>query len=86
MTSRSKLDWVRLFLLFQCAHQTRRIFRMLNQLAAKVVGFQVVVRTERMDNPHLVAGAAGRDIEALLEKFLIAQREGTALRRCPPTR
>ena len=57
----------------------RGIFRMLDQLPAKVVGLQVIVRTERMHDPHLVAGAAGGDIEALLEKFLIPQRKRTAL-------
>src|SRR3981189_461909 len=48
---------------------------MLNQLAAKGVRFQVDVRAEGMNDPHLVACAAGSDIETLFEKFLIAQRE-----------
>src|SRR5882724_1780242 len=52
---------------------------MLNQLPPKVVRFQVVVRTERMNDPHLVSGAASGDIEALFEEFLIPQRERTTL-------
>src|SRR5229473_103637 len=68
-----------LFFLFQRAHEARGVFRMLNQLPAKVVRFQVVVGTERMNDPHLVAGAAGGDIKTLFEEFLIPQREGTAL-------
>ncbi len=67
-----------LFLLLQDTHETSRIFRMLNQLAAKVVRFQVNVRAEGVNDPHLVACAAGSDIETLFEKFLIAQRERAA--------
>src|ERR1700741_1118275 len=52
---------------------------MLNQLPAQIIGFQVVLRTERMDDPHLVAGATGCDVKALLEEFLIAQRKHAAL-------
>ncbi len=33
-----------------------------------------------MDNPHLVAAAAGGDVEALLEEFLVAEGKRTALR------
>src|SRR5690242_13641939 len=33
-----------------------------------------------MDDPHLIAGAAGGDVEALLEKLLIAHGERAALR------
>src|SRR5882724_5309395 len=33
-----------------------------------------------MDNPHLVAGAAGGDVETLLEQFLVAEGERAALR------
>src|SRR4029077_19136379 len=64
-----------LFLLFQSAHQARGILRMLNQLSPKVVCFQVVVWTERMNDPHLVSSAASGDIKTLFEQFLIAQRE-----------
>src|SRR5258706_14386488 len=32
-----------------------------------------------MDDPHLVAGAAGGHVETLLEEFLIAKRQGPAL-------
>src|SRR4029077_18215243 len=52
---------------------------MLNQLPAQIVCFQVVVRTERMNDPHLVAGAASGNVEALFEEFLIPQRKSTAL-------
>src|SRR5207245_10782896 len=48
--------------------------------AAKVFGLEVVVRAERMDDPHLVTGAAGGDVETLLEKFLVAERKSAA--RC----
>src|SRR5207245_10093539 len=47
--------------------------------AAKVFGLEVVVRAERMDDPHLVTGAAGGDVETLLEKFLVAERKSAAL-------
>src|SRR5690348_4543303 len=53
---------------------------MLDEKAAKVFGFQVVVRVEGMNDPHLVAGAAGGDVEALLEEFLVAHGKGAALR------
>jgi len=52
---------------------------MFDQLAAKIVGLEIVVGTEGVDNPHLVASAAGGDVEALLEQFLIAKRERAAL-------
>ncbi len=52
---------------------------MFDQLAAKVVGLEIVVGTEGVDNPHLVTGATGGDVEALLEQFLIAKRERAAL-------
>ncbi len=32
-----------------------------------------------MYDPHLIAGAAGGDVETLLEQFLIAERQGAAL-------
>jgi len=35
-----------LVFLFECAHEACRVFGMLNQLPAQVIGFQVVVRTE----------------------------------------
>ena len=38
----------------------------------KVVGFQIVVRSERMNDPHLVTSAASGDVETLFEKFLIS--------------
>jgi hypothetical protein len=50
-----------------------------DELTAKIVGFEVVVGTQRVDNPHLIAGAAGGDVEALLEEFLVAKRERAAL-------
>jgi len=40
---------------------------MFDQLAAKVVGFQIIVRAERMHDPHLIPGAAGGDVEPLLK-------------------
>src|SRR4029077_15136616 len=49
-------------------------------LAAKIVGLEVVVGIEGVDNPHLVAGAAGGDVEALLEEFLVAEGERAVLR------
>src|SRR5712692_10614769 len=68
-----------LFLLFESAHEAAGILRMFDQLAAKIVGLEIVVGTEGVDNPHLVASAAGGDVEALLEQFLIAKRERAAL-------
>src|SRR5579863_6194720 len=67
------------FFLFQGAHEPRGVFGVLNQLPAKVVRLQIVVRTERMDDPHLVSGPAGGDIEALFEEFLIPKRKRTAV-------
>src|SRR5262249_39096052 len=61
------------FLLLQSAHEPRGVLGMLDQLAAKVIGLEVVRGTERVDHPHLVAGAAGSDIEPLLEQFLVAE-------------
>jgi len=49
------------------AHEAAGVLRVLDQLAAKVVSLEVVIGTEGVDNPHLVASAAGGDIEALLE-------------------
>src|SRR5260370_24110005 len=68
-----------LFLFVESAHEAAGILGMLDQLTAQVVGFEVVVGTEGVDNPHLVAGAAGGDVEALLEEFLVAKRERAAL-------
>jgi len=65
-----------LLLFFERAHQAAWILRVLDQLAAKVVGLEVVVGTKRVDNPHLVAGAAGGHVEALLEQFLVAEESG----------
>src|SRR5207245_2027848 len=69
-----------LFLFFECAHEAAGILGMLDQLAAKVVSLKVVVGAKRMNNPHLVAGAAGGNVEALREEFLVAEGEGPALR------
>jgi len=52
----------------------------LDQLPAKVVGLEVIVGTEGVDNPHLVAGAAGGYVEALLEQLLGGEGERAALR------
>jgi len=54
---------------------------MLDQLPAEVVRFQVVLRVERMNDPHLIAGAASRDVETLFEEFLVAQGERTTFGR-----
>jgi len=45
---------------------------MFDQLAAKVVGFQIIVRAERMhDQSDLFSGRGGGDIETVcFEKFL----------------
>src|SRR5229473_3155725 len=69
-----------LVLFFERAHEAAGILRMFDQLATKVVSLEVVVGTEGVDNPHLVAGAAGGDVEALLEQFLVAEGERAALR------
>src|SRR5712664_422403 len=69
-----------LLLFFEHAHEAAGILGVLDQLATKVVGLEVVVGTEGVDNPHLVAGAAGGDVEALLEQFLVAEGERAALR------
>ncbi len=50
-------------------------------MAAKIVGLEIVVGIERVDNPHLVASAAGSDVETLFEQFLVAEGERAALRR-----
>jgi len=68
-----------LLLFVERAHEAAGILRVLDQLTAKVVGLEVVVGTERVDNPHLVAGAAGGDVEALLEQLLVAEGERAAL-------
>src|SRR5260370_36160258 len=68
-----------LFLFVESAHEAAGILGMLDQLTAQVVGFEVVVGTEGVDNPHLVAGAAGGDVEALLDEFLVAQKARAAL-------
>src|SRR5260370_25728679 len=52
---------------------------MFEQPTQKIVGLEIVVGTEGVDNPHMVAGPAGGDVEALLEQFLIAKRERAAL-------
>jgi hypothetical protein len=52
---------------------------MFDELPAKIVGFEVVVGPQRVDNPHLVASAAGGNVEPLFEEFLITQRQGSAL-------
>src|SRR3981189_2596290 len=70
-----------LLLFVESAHEAAGILGMLDQLAAKVVGLEVVGGTERGEKPHLVAGAAGGDVEALLEQFLVAERERAVLCR-----
>src|SRR5713101_6486296 len=62
------------------AHETAGILSVLDQLAAKVVRLEIVVGSKGMDNPHLIAGAAGGDVETLLEEFLVAEGERSALR------
>src|SRR5437763_965968 len=51
----------------------------LDKQAAKVLSFQVVVCVERMNDPHVVAGAASGDVEALLEKLLVAHGKRAAV-------
>src|SRR6266478_7212076 len=50
-----------LLLFIERAHEAAGVLGMLDQLAAKVVGFEVVVGTEGVDNPHLVAGARSEE-------------------------
>ena len=52
---------------------------MLDEQAAKVLGFQIFVRIQGVDDPHLVAGAASGDVEALLEKLLVAHGKRATL-------
>ncbi len=68
-----------LLLFVESAHKAAGILGVLDQLAAKIVRLEVVVGAERVDNPHLVTRAAGGDVEALLEEFLVAEGEGAAL-------
>src|SRR5712692_3334871 len=68
-----------LLLFIERAHEAAGVLRVLNQLAAQVVGLEVIVGTEGVHNQHLVASATGGDVEALLEQFLIAKRERAAL-------
>src|SRR5690349_13662876 len=68
-----------LFLFVQAAHQAARVFGVLDQLPTEVVGLQIVVGTQRVYDPHLIARAACRDVESLLEEFLVPQRERAAL-------
>ena len=53
--------------------------RVLDELAAEIVGLEVVTGAERMDDPHLVAGAACGHIETLFEQFLVPEGQGAAL-------
>src|SRR5882672_7226556 len=69
-----------LLFFFERAHEAAGVLRVFDQLAAKIVGLEIVVGIERVDNPHLVAGAAGGDVETLLEQFLVAEGEQAALR------
>src|SRR5712664_4755336 len=69
-----------LLLFFERAHEAAGVLRVFDQLAAKIVGLEIVVGIKRVDNPHLVAGAAGGDVETLLEQFLVAEGERAALR------
>src|ERR1700682_2346603 len=64
---------------FESAHEAAGILRVLDELAAEIVGLEVVTGAKRMDDPHLVAGAAGGHVETLLEQFLIAEGQGAAL-------
>src|SRR5260370_3994181 len=68
-----------LFLFLESAHEAAGILRMFDPLAGKIVGIEIVVGTEGVENPHLVAGGAGGDVEAVLEQFLIAKRERAPL-------
>src|SRR5258708_33198333 len=52
---------------------------MFDQLPAKVVRLQIVVGAQRVDDPHLIARAAGGNVETLFEKFLVAQGKGAML-------
>ena len=52
---------------------------MLDELAAKIIGLEIVTGAKRMDDPHLVSGATGGNVETLLEEFLIAEGQGAAL-------
>src|SRR2546422_1013639 len=69
-----------LLFFFERAHEAAGVLRVFDQLAAKIVGLEVIVGIERVDNPHLVAGTAGGDVETLLEQFLVAEGERAALR------
>ena len=69
-----------LFFFFKGVHEAAGILGVLDEQAAKILGFQVFVRVERMNDPHLVAGAAGGDVETLLEEFLVTHGERAALR------
>ena len=46
-----------------------------DQLASQVLLFEIARRIERVDDPELIAGAAGGDVEALLESVIVAQRK-----------
>jgi hypothetical protein len=50
-------------------------------LAAEIVRLQVILRTKRVNDPHLIAGTARGHIETLLEQFLVAKGKRSALRR-----
>src|SRR5262249_31708364 len=78
------LEWRRYFLLigfFQDAHEMAGIVSVFYQLPAQVAMFEVLLRVEGMDNPHLVPAPAGSDVEALFKDLLIAQAQGPALVR-----
>ena len=54
---------------------------MFDKLPAKIVRLEMVLRAKRVDDPHLVAGAAGGNVKPLLEEFLVAKRKWTVLCR-----
>src|SRR5262249_1457975 len=67
-----------IFLFFEETHEARGIFGVLDELAAEIVGLQVVVWAQGVNNPHLVARTAGGNIETLLKEFLIAEGKRAA--------
>ncbi len=69
-----------LFFFIEGAHQAAGILGVLDKQAAEVLGLKVVVGAERMDHPHLIARAAGGNVETLLEKLLVAHGKRAALR------
>src|SRR5262249_42241287 len=68
------LEWRLRFLLvcfLERAHEMGGIVRVLDQLPAQVFGFQILLRVDGMNNPHLVPAAARSHVEALFEELLV---------------